>query len=616
MKVFDLVTGYETELPLDVVPGRYRLLGQTVMNDSIRFEAGSLLWSGGVRRCDLVVVGSAVVHRHNFVILSNEDEADLDLVNKAVEAVVSELEKCGLDHSLSPVMPEKLKEQAELTELEKRLISDIPFLFKIDASPRMSMRYDSELTSTSRVRRLASGAHVRLSSHSEDWIQRDFKGVSPKQLLAEVSEDEYGIYENVVYARLLDKLHVHLKQRVRALRTLEARRNDADAIGNADRLFYRLRHRLCELWGASYAPDTESSHDGASDVLKDAESLLKKVTRLRLGRLYQAIPHQSQVPQTLRVTNVLLHDQNYKRMRLLWSLVHSVHGSQSKPGVLNVERAEKRYLRYCRYVRLLVEHALRASKLVKPGVSYDRFTFGKWTLTCSTSRNGEVRLSLPASVFKENNELTFVPAWQGQGEWSSIGSSRQIVFCHKAPSPSDGPVVWGTGEDAVLNPLQFYSVERIQARTESWLLARLASLYPAAVSPWPQASAEQLIKSFPDSFAAEGRALRVFKPVQPQACERLDMLISTSNANEDAISAMNEAMAIARLMSTCKACGEVLYGRDVQADRLAFKSVCHCGYNWKWLLDSRDSDPRGTYSFADEARAFEVAGSDEMTIQL
>jgi hypothetical protein len=615
MRAFDLVTGCETDLPHEVESGRYRILVDATLNGSIALTAGDILWAPGTGCCDLLARNSDVVESLTFSGLVSEQDADQDLVVRAVQAVVDELDASGMSEKLSPVMPGKLKEQAELTELEKRLAKDMPHLFNIEQTPRMSMRYNAELTPTSRARRLASGALVRLASQSDDWNRRDFKGVSPKRLLAEVSEDELHVYENVVYARLLDRLYVHLSQRVRNLRTLEARRTDADAIANTEALDHRLRHRLCGLWGSAYSNDAESNNAG-SDVLAELIDLMKKVARLRLGRLYQAIPKGSRVPQVLRATNVLLHDQNYKRMRHLWSMAYAASGAQAQTGKLKIELAEQRYQQFRSYVRLLIDLALHSSKLLSPGEVPNEYRFGQWSLVRAESARGEFLLNLNWGTLGDEHPLTFAPVWRGQGRWPLDGSGRQVIFCHASLPAKEDFFQWGTGEDAVLNPLQFYSVERVKARIEAWLISRLVSVYPMVVSPWPQASSQELCSVFPGTFSADGRGLRVFKPVAHQDQVRLSALIQSAGASAGGISSIRVALQAAELMSTCKVCGDVVPSRGVQADRKGFKAVCGCGFSWKWRLAGAATGRQGSYAYGDAPHPFEVVGSDEIQLNV
>ena len=110
MKAFDLVTGCETDLPHEVESGRYRILVDATLNDSIELKAGDILWAPGTGRCDLQVRKGNVTESHVFVGFSSEQDADQDLVVRAVQAVVGELDDRSLIEWPSPVMPGKLKE--------------------------------------------------------------------------------------------------------------------------------------------------------------------------------------------------------------------------------------------------------------------------------------------------------------------------------------------------------------------------------------------------------------------------------------------------------------------------------------------------------------------------
>lgn len=615
MKVFDLVDGRDVELPAEVESGRYRLLSAAILNDTVELAAGALLWSPGVDRCDLKSGGSDVRVRSVFLNAGAEHAARLDLVNRSVQAVMDGMNPdCALSLP-SPVMPSKLKEMVDLNELERLLGSDMPHLFNIAQAPRMSMRYDSELMPVGRAQRLAPAVLPRLAAHSEDWYRRDFKGVTPKRLLAEVSEDELRTYENTVYARLLDQLHTHLRRRVRDLKTLESRRTAAHEIGNAEHLDHRLRHRLCALWGAAYSQDDEPGATG-EDVLARLTDLLRKVTVLRLGGLYQGIPRDGRIPLALRTTNVLLHDQDYKRMRPLWKLAHAAHGAQVTDGRLQIETLERQHHVFRNYLGLLIRHALRATKLLVPAESPNVYRLGDAMLSMDASETGEFRLNLTSEVLGAGKTLTFVAGWCGSAAWLTGRAERQVVYCHSDHPVDEDVGQWGTGEDAVLNPLQFYAVERVKSRLEGWLLAHLASAYPASVSHWPTASTSALCLAFPQSFFSEARGLRVLKPVSVSDQGKLDLMVRDAKASAQAKVALRAALEIARLMSVCLACGGSADPGAIDADNRAYRAACQCGFGWSWRLGSSGCAERGRYAFEDQSGPFDRVGADELLIDL
>ena len=285
MRVFDRFTGAETDLPPQVEPGRYRLLAATRLNQSIELQAGEVLWSDGGVRC-LLSNGAAEVFSHEFLQPPPETDGQTpdSLIDEAIQAVA---QQWAAWHSgpaeqplPSPVMPAQLGQLAELNRLEIQLEQTLKagHLQTIAQRPRMDMRYDTELLPVSRARRVASGAQVRLAAHSEDWARREITGVVPSRLLAEVSEDELAIYENRVFAHLLDRLAQLLRHRIRELSALLAKREEAASLSNAERLDYRLREALCRLWGQAFDADETQS---AQQVLQTLQRQLGKVRQMQ-----------------------------------------------------------------------------------------------------------------------------------------------------------------------------------------------------------------------------------------------------------------------------------------------------------------------------------------------
>ncbi|MFP3441385.1 hypothetical protein R0K18_27020, partial [Pantoea sp. SIMBA_133] len=91
-------------------------------------------------------------------------------------------------------------------------------------------------------------------------------GVIPKRVKARFSEDDFNIYENRVYARLLDKIEQYLSQRVGTLRQLQCAVSAALEFYGANDLHHRLTEEICRLWGKAFTQDSTS---------KASEQLLK-----------------------------------------------------------------------------------------------------------------------------------------------------------------------------------------------------------------------------------------------------------------------------------------------------------------------------------------------------
>ncbi|MFW1480339.1 hypothetical protein ACEWA0_23140, partial [Vibrio parahaemolyticus] len=148
-------------------------------------------------------------------LFSNDDilkaEQQLKVIYDAINQInakfdVSDLE--NFSHFLPPEISKNITPNELDIGIEEAFNNGV--LFQINGSPRMSMRYDTELLPTSRVKRYANNYQAHLVAHSECWQQRTVVGIIPKKLMAKVSEDEVAIYENIVYARLIDNLFNYL----------------------------------------------------------------------------------------------------------------------------------------------------------------------------------------------------------------------------------------------------------------------------------------------------------------------------------------------------------------------------------------------------------------------
>lgn len=77
------------------------------------------------------------------------------------------------------------------------------------------------------------------------------------------------------------------------------------------------QQRLFRLWGR-LLEDAEQGSRIARETLDTLEQLRRELLGLRDSRIYDAIPVRTQVPGTLRRTNILLNDPHYRKVARLW----------------------------------------------------------------------------------------------------------------------------------------------------------------------------------------------------------------------------------------------------------------------------------------------------------
>lgn len=604
MRVFDRYQGKDIDLPEIVEPGRYRVLRRTVLNRETELAAGDMLWSDGGSLCELEGEDSRTFA---YVGEEQDGQAPEAVVDDAVQAVVDQLGSAGSELP-SPVMPAQLGDLAFPSQLELDLegVLGRGHLQAIAARPRMAMRYESELLPVSRAKRLAHDAITRLASHSEDWLRREITGVVPRTLKAEVSDDDVAIYENVVFARLLDRLEKILRRRLREVEVLLRKHEQAMALANADRLDYRLRNALCSLWGLSFA-DNPATGKAATTTLLLLQTLLGKVRQLKRSELYAAIPTAHRVPLALRSTNVLLHDTHYRCLRPLWVLAHASERTQASTAPERFAAAKLRGERFGQYVGLLIRHALSACKLVAPSILSGQYLFGKRSLTLAWSSDQWI-----LRLQDEAEPLLFVPAVRGAADWSEAGD-RRIVFCHGAAAAQDAPGNLEPGLEGILNPLEFYGVERIRQAIETWLLATVLVRYPMQVVSLPSALRDRITIALGNAVSLKGQGLVVQRSVSDSAQRQVEVTATELNANASTRQELSQALNDVKLVSTCRACGVGIPSTSFLTSSEGFKAACECGQRWTLRLQ-KGLPHKATFQLGDVIRPFSEVGSLQLEL--
>lgn len=127
--------------------------------------------------------------------------------------------------------------------------------------------------------------------------------------------------------------------------------------------------------------------------------------------------------------------------------------------------AEKRKgERFAQYVGLLVRHALAACKLAATGNQPSQYRVGARALTVRWQQDQWTLLLEGCAT-----PLHFIPGWRGSDDWSAQGN-RRLVFCHGDEVGLDVTASNQPGLHGVLNPLEFYGVERVRQAIEQWLM--------------------------------------------------------------------------------------------------------------------------------------------------
>ncbi|MBL4835025.1 MAG: hypothetical protein JKY26_13730 [Pseudomonas sp.] len=446
----DRLTGEQLrQLPVEVAPGRYWTTETGLTLNGHTPDFSGLLVDDGSQRC---LLGE---QSRSFNLLRQTDIASAELLFKAITTIDVELQQGGM--MVSPLMPAAIvDDQGHLQPFEEHLQKVVAagHLHRISQRPRLDMHYEDEVTDIARARRLSKGALVHLASHSECWQRQTLSGVIPRKVMARFSKDDYGIYENRVYARILEKIERYLRARLSTLNSLRTTLEQAMEFYRSPDINHWLANAVCDLWGKTFDEESTSKvTELLTDTLHDLQLLYKAIRALQKSGLYTLVDRNAQVASGLHRTNILSHDPDYRHVAALWE---SLGRSQAGAKVTPSERFKRnRYLAeaYSRYAGLVLRRALQPYLAGK-----DEGPWAGRTLTLRQQDLDWELVSAGASPTEELVLLTVVP-WLtfSVPNQQALAANRFIAW------PAEGqelPVDAFAGQWIPLSPSDMYCEER------------------------------------------------------------------------------------------------------------------------------------------------------------
>lgn len=566
VKVRDRLTGQKINIPKEISFGRYEVIHHDlVQNGHTPLNQGDVLVSDGTDAC---LIGDYeckfVTHLHEL-----DDLKRLDFVSEAVKTIAA-IYLTDPKKEPSPLLPQKTAKFSELRPLEIKLSEIVKrgHLNEITRTPRLDMHYEEEITQISRARRLAPAAERHLASNSSCWQQKTLSGIVPKSILALFSEDDYAIYENKLFARLMDRIEKVLSEHLLDTTTLRDTLKKAEQFNSPDH-YHRLRENVCMIWGETFKDDK------TLELLKLSEStvneicrLLSKVRVLKQSKLYRAVPRSCQVPDQIHMTNILTHDQHYRHLVPLWETHRKEAEKEHKKPEQNLASSRDLFDAYVEYVGLVLRRAL--SQIGKAHNDTNiRITREKneWQLSCDSLT--VVFVPFPHKLQIVDNH----PA-------GKISVKRIPVFLegnHEDFNPSD--IL--ENEDPlscsfVLTPLDFLVEEKIVSLLNAWIWKPKLQRYGASTAKVPSPVIKYL--SGFDPFVCNNSQIAVIKPVPVEIIEPLNKLLKQHASDEVSADLMSKIKEV-DLLNTCQGCGEKGQFK-VQENKTFFTKCESCQLEW------------------------------------
>ncbi|MGI2025505.1 hypothetical protein [Shewanella glacialipiscicola] len=594
LRLLDCVTGdhVDCNASVQLISGRFALLQKASLGTLGIWPEGTLLIDDG--RGQIAVDNTLL--RFRTTKIDSKLLAKRQLAFDALENIKLRVDELDTDQLVSPVIPAEIAKSLEPTELQIALnrVLSLGHLHAIAKAPRITMRYDEELLPVSRVKRTANNYQRHLAAHSECWQQRTFIGIVPSKLRAKISEDEVNIYENRVFARLLDHLERFLRALIAQVNELnEAMRQGLDLEGSSS-LHRSLRHSVCETWGGSFKDDEAEKLKQFSEYqLISLEEQLRKILQLKQTETYRCIPRDAAVSLALKNTNILHNDPHYIQVRQLWEMWVKEIAFVSKDYQQIFKKSQFHVECFQDFIGLLL---LRSHKKLGWMISNQSERDWKLSHPCGVKaqlyfRDGNWHLLCQTAGF--DKKVSFVPLIGTEQDIEAV--SGRILCC----------LNWKGDAEGIINcsPEDLFSEESMIVIVQRWWMNICASEYGEAVLNLPKTILEQWPKMHsPGVFYA-------------QANESFNIYAWIDNfqlapTNKDAVLSRYFA---AEALKFCPCCGVKTRGSNlIPRSGKGFKASCElCSATWQ----IRSNGSLWVFEISSDTKV-EKAGRWQQTINL
>lgn len=603
MKLLDRFTGgCIGDIPSAVMPGRYCLLESQVLNGHSELHAGDLLPDDGS--------GVVRIAGQEFNVATidqvDEEQAEAELSAEAIIAIAENISQ-DIQGYVSPMLPAEMAVQCELDQLERTLEAVLRegHLQSISERPRRDLRYDDSIAPVARARRLATTALSHLASHSDCWQQRTLSGVLPRKILSRLSEDDFSIYENRLYKRLLDRLDRHLTKRLGRIRALNSRIDEYHRFRLNQNLHHRLYRDICSLWGQAFQKQksvSDSSQGGASNKPEKTpeqqlEDQLRSIRSLKCHGLYKCIPPSAAVPAQIHRTNILNHDPHYRHLPTLWKKLKDERDDRQLAPHERLAKHQQLHSAYECYVGLVLRRALERYGL--------RNVEGKSAFQFSGQMISLKQVDHDWVLGYGDASLTFIPiVWFGANILNCATSDPGRILCWPGTVASIS-----SSQEMPISPLDLYVVEKMGCLIDEWLVRQLLEGYGRKLGPLPT-PVKRLTETWPDYFEnVSPTYVRLISPLDKQKSSQLKASLRASANSEVELMV---GSAIEQIDALAKLCGHTaIFSSNPQQD-----FYCQCGScNTTWSLKTSGKTrlfsmrPKGASNISLDVR-FTWAGRD------
>lgn len=273
------------------------------------------------------------------------------------------------------------------------VLAALPAIKRIFAQPFIHLKENSEILPVEAVRIVDNNTIRHVASHSELWSDVKKNEIKPNKLLTRTYEDNYGIYENLVFCQTVDDVLAFVRNSTRFLKELIYTNQTIEI-----NLLERLNHINYFLALGKLHTGYNRNFDSYYTVSTKCLNKLQFISNTIVPRLKRPVYKNNKVrPAKLKLhkTNVLsMHKEYHQVYKLAKAFAESE--TAVKTVTVDVDDLQKTYFFFCELLCIFaVGHFNFQCDENKP-LAFDKlnvhFNFKSWKLKLKREEHDGVQM--------------------------------------------------------------------------------------------------------------------------------------------------------------------------------------------------------------------------------
>jgi len=278
----------------------------------------------------------------------------------------------------------------------QKIKKSLPSLKRIFQKPIISLKDVEEVMPVENTRIINQKTFLHLANHSHNVANITKRGIKPRKLLTRLNEDNYGIYENIVFCKTIDTILAYARKNRKMLENVLYASDMAEfnVLEKMNHINFILALGKLQT---GYIRDFKQYLSLSRSLLHELAHI-DRTLKARLNKpVYRKNKNQNKKVR-LKKTNIFLKQKDYRQTFKLYKFMRSKPESDySNHTTMSIRSLRGNYLRYVQMLMLFAIGHFNFNRDEREKMDLQalstRFINKNWTLDIKTLENREILLT-------------------------------------------------------------------------------------------------------------------------------------------------------------------------------------------------------------------------------